>query len=50
MMDVVSGADTSCLIVNTMFFEGIPTLSHYGLAILVVLTLGIGAVGFRRYA
>jgi hypothetical protein len=50
MMDVVSGADTSCLIVNTMFFEGIPTLSHYGFAILVVLTLGIGAVGFRRYA
>ena len=50
MRDVVSGADTSCLIVNTMFFEGIPTLSHYGLAILVVLTLGIGAVGFRRYA
>jgi hypothetical protein len=49
-MDVDSGGDTSCTIVNTRFFEGIPTLSQYGMAILVLLTLGVGLVGFRRFA
>lgn len=38
-----------CTIINTVFFEGIPTLNRYGLAILVLLTFGIGAVGFRRF-
>lgn len=49
-LNVVSGEDTSCLITNTAFFEGIPTLSQYGLAVLILLTLGVGMVGFRRYA
>lgn len=49
-MTVSAGDQASCLINNTMFFEGIPTLSQYGLALLVLLTLGIGMVGFRRYA
>jgi hypothetical protein len=45
------GADGShtCTFTNTVFFEGIPTLSQYGLAILVLLTLGVGFVGFRRF-
>jgi hypothetical protein len=47
---VTSGQEASCLITNTMFFEGIPTLSQFGMAILVLLTLGVGMVGFRRYA
>jgi hypothetical protein len=34
----------------TAFYEGIPTLSQYGMAILALLMLGIGMVGFRRYS
>jgi hypothetical protein len=40
----------SCTITNTVFFEGIPTLNQYGLAILVLLMLGVGMVGFRRFS
>jgi len=47
---VSAGEDASCTFTNTVFFEGIPTLSQYGLAILVLLTLGVGLVGFRRFA
>lgn len=39
-----------CTIINTVFFEGIPALGNYGLAILAMLMLGIGFVGFRRLA
>jgi hypothetical protein len=38
-----------CVIVNSVFFEGIPTLSQYGLAIMALLMLGVGFVGFRRF-
>lgn len=38
-----------CTITNTVFFEGIPTLSQYGLAIMALLMLGVGYVGFRRF-
>jgi hypothetical protein len=31
-----------------VFFEGIPTLSQYGLA-LMLLMLGTGVVGLRRF-
>jgi hypothetical protein len=31
----------SCVFTNTVFFEGIPTLSQYGMA--------LGFVGFRRF-
>ena len=41
---------TSCTITNTVFFEGIPTLSQYGLALMALLVLGVGLVGFRRFA
>ena len=40
----------NCTFTNTAFFEGIPTLNQYGMAILVLLTLGIGLVGFRRFS
>lgn len=46
----VGQESAGCTIVNTLFYEGIPTLSQYGLAILALLMLGIGAVGFRRFA
>jgi hypothetical protein len=46
----VSAAETeTCSITNTVFFEGIPTLSQYGLAIMALLMLGVGFVGFRRF-
>jgi hypothetical protein len=38
-----------CDVEGTVFFEGIPTLSQYGLAIMALLMLGIGFVGFRRF-
>jgi hypothetical protein len=47
---VSAGNGDSCTVTNTVFFEGIPTLSQYGLAILALLMLGIGLVGFRRFA
>jgi hypothetical protein len=44
------GQDAACTITNTVFFEGIPTLNQYGLALMALLMLGIGLVGFRRFA
>lgn len=41
--------DTSCTIYATAFYEGIPTLSQYGMAIMALLMLGVGFVGFRRF-
>ena len=46
---VFPGGEASCHFVNTVFFEGIPTLSQYGLAIMALLMLGLGFVGFRRF-
>ncbi len=40
--------DAACTISNTVFFEGIPTLSQYGLAILLLLTMGVGFAALRR--
>jgi hypothetical protein len=51
-LDVQLGGagDLDCTITNTVFFEGIPTLSQYGMAIMALLMLGVGFVGFRRFA
>lgn len=46
----VAGAGASCTITFTVFFEGIPAVNAYGLAVLAVLMLGIGFIGFRRFA
>jgi len=46
---IFAGGSDSCAFVNTVFFEGIPTLSQYGLALLALLMLGVGMVGFRRF-
>jgi hypothetical protein len=43
------GQGASCTITNTVFFEGIPTLNQYGMAIMALLMLGVGFVGFRRF-
>jgi hypothetical protein len=47
---VSAGEGASCTITNSVFFEGIPTLSQYGMAIMALLMLGVGFVGFRRFA
>jgi len=47
---VSAGGSASCTITNTVFYEGIPTLSQWGLMILVLLTLGVGLVGVRRFS
>jgi len=48
-INVSHGQGDSCLITNTVFFEGIPTLNQYGMVILALLMLGVGMVGFRRF-
>ena len=44
---VISGAE--CTIFNAAF-EGVPTLNHFGLGMMALLMLGVGAIGFRRLA
>jgi hypothetical protein len=44
------GQGAECTIVNTVFFEDIPALNRYGLAMLALLMLGVGFVGYRRFA
>jgi len=47
---IPAGGSSECTFVNTVFFEGIPTLSQYGLALMALLMLGMGMVGFRRFS
>jgi hypothetical protein len=47
---VTPGVGGSCTIYNTLFLEGIPTLSKQALALLALLMLGVGLVGFRRFS
>jgi hypothetical protein len=49
MVEIFPTEGAACAITNSVFFEGIPTLNQYGLAILAVLMLGVGFVGFRRF-
>jgi hypothetical protein len=49
-MEVSAGSGDSCTITNTLFFEAIPALNQYGLALMALLMMGIGLVGFRRFA
>ncbi len=47
-LTVWPGVGAECTIYNTRLYEGIPTLSQYGLAVLALLMLGVGFIGFRR--
>jgi hypothetical protein len=49
-LEISAGNGASCTIINTVFFEGIPTLGQYGMAILALLMLGVGFVSFRRFS
>lgn len=48
--DIANGESSECTFTNTVFFEGIPTLSEYGMALMALLMLGFGMVGLRRFA
>ncbi|MEE4217281.1 MAG: hypothetical protein V2I48_06715 [Xanthomonadales bacterium] len=50
LVDISAGGEEECTISNTMFFEGIPTLGRHGLALMVLLMLSAGLIGFRRLA
>lgn len=47
---ISAGESSECTFYNAVYFEGIPTLSQYGLALMALLMLGVGMVGFRRFA
>ncbi len=47
--ELTAGGSAECVFTNTVFFEGIPTLSQYGMALMALLMLGVGFVGFRRF-
>jgi hypothetical protein len=47
-IEVLAGMGDECTITNTVFFEGIPALSQYGMAVMVLLMLGVGFIGMRR--
>jgi hypothetical protein len=49
-LNISHGEGDSCVITNTVFFEGVPALSQWGMAITALLMLGVGLVGFRRFS
>lgn len=46
---IPAGGSSSCMFTNTVFFEGIPTLNRYGIAVMALLMLGVGMVGYRKF-
>ncbi len=42
--------EVECTIYNTRIYEGIPTLSRHGLALVALLMLGVAVLGLRRLA
>jgi len=47
---ISAGHGDSCVITNTVFFEGIPTLSQWGRMLMILLVLGVGIIAYRRIA
>lgn len=47
---LLAGESSECTFTNTVFFEGIPTLGHYGKALMILLMLGFAVMGIRRLA
>ncbi len=48
-LSLSAGNGETCLITNTVFFEGIPVLDRRGLFLLSLLLLGLGMVAFRKF-
>jgi hypothetical protein len=49
-LEVSAGQGTSCVVTNTVFFEGIPTLSELGKLLMILMVLGTGLMVYRRNA
>lgn len=48
-VDVLPGdSNFDCIVTNTVFYEGIPTLNPYGLALILALIMMTGLVSVRR--
>lgn len=47
-VSAVDGGD-ACTVTNLVFYEGIPSLSQYGMALMALLMLGMAGIGFRRF-
>jgi hypothetical protein len=47
-LQISAGQGDRCLITNTLFFEGVPSLNRSGLLILILLMSGVGLTAFRR--
>jgi len=45
----VGDTEAACTINALVFFEGIPVINRYGMAMMVLLMLGLGMVGLRRF-
>jgi hypothetical protein len=44
----VGDENTECLVINSVFFEGIPTLNHYGIILFAAFMMLTGIVAIRR--
>lgn len=42
-------AERTCTVINTVFFEGIPSLNQYGLLLITALMVLTGLIAVRRY-
>jgi uncharacterized repeat protein (TIGR01451 family) len=47
-LTISAGQETSCLITNSVFFEGIPVLDQRSMILLALLLAGMGIVAVRR--
>jgi hypothetical protein len=50
VLPIPPGGSYDCTFVNTVYFEGIPTLNQYGMILMTLLMLGLGVMGFRRFS
>ena len=46
---LLGDSELSCIVTNTVFYEGIPTLNPIGLALISALLLMTGLISVRRH-
>ena len=47
-LEVRAGQGDSCEVINTVFFEGIPSTGRYAQILMILLMLGLGGIAIRR--
>lgn len=45
---ISAGTGDSCVITNTVFYEGIPALGRFAMALMALMMLAVGLIAFRR--